>query len=317
MKSIMILDTLRAEIATLEAEKAAAVAKTERLESELARYQRADVPERVRTLEHLHAGDPIDRPGESPACHCPCTKALRNRYEDRGELLAIVRQQQVRIGEQAAEIERLKSASSELVASIKQHLEWSRGCVAEDIMRILIEHETSLRAHEGDTDKVPRVEAVGNDSLPLDNRPLLEPLEELKELPDPAKGDEFRPGLPPLALRMARKEWEVDGDGRLSFYTNERGRECFKEVGPSGAAWIATVADADFSGIRLRPLGKRWSDVEQEAARAIGAEDAKARRAYQDRESLSRSILGKPPTSGWDVVLADLYRAAYDAAKGG
>lgn len=403
MSALQTLESLRGLVATLEAEKAAAVAKAERLESEnkrlsegwiaehdrnaavqeerdaphrkeltnahedierlnkeLSRYQRADVPERVRALQSVH--DHAIRVSIATRGHV----ALMMSEHNCGELLDIVRQQQVRIEEQAAEIKTLNgnlTATGAMLgrgweetheqAALRVGLErvwfyhrarawkrcakrWRDHAVSLRADKALL--KLSLRAYEGDTDKVPRVdEPLGAaESLPKEageptfvRIPILPIDPEADRMvsevlnkawakktrtpiePAPAKGDEFRPGLPPLALREEHEEWE-SSEGAIYSATKEGwfGHHWDKDDDPVAYEYTGNTP--------LRPHGKTRAEVEILAAKMLGERDAREGR-MRCWDDLASALFEKGPIADWpDIHSAwEQYAAAYDAAKGG
>lgn len=193
-------------------------------------------------------------------------------HRQRGELLDIARQQQ-------AEIERLKERlraydEADTIPVLR----------SSDCLHCYREHET-CPYHSKYADRItPRT-----DTKP---QPKVEPelLGASESLPEDPKEEAYRPaGQVPLAFRVAHEVWEEDAAGDIVHVWSAPG-------------WQTRM---------VRPRGATWSEVEQKAARLLGADDAKA---GWDRMSLEWlwTALGAPDHDS--KAAHDAYHAGYDGA---
>lgn len=156
-----------------------------------------------------------------------------------------------------------------------------------------------------------RCGTCGTERHEWDQKPTTELSKEVGGLPAPKEA--YRPGLPPVALRLVCREWEASDGKCLYFSKDGTGYRwgTYPEYFCDGQVY-RDIYDEDFA---CKPLNKRWSEVEQEAAKALGAEDAKAGRERKTFEDVLNEVRA-------DAVDDDLtpyiqYREAYNATRGG
>lgn len=119
--------------------------------------------------------------------------------------------------------------------------------------------------------------------------------------------EEFRPGLPPEALRKAWRAWE-DSEGDLALL----GLHTYRYDD-----WPLTSCR---EYVRFRPAGKTWAEVERMGAEQLGREDAQMSRAPRSAQELVYNLAnGNPQNGSRTICLASLlaYERAYAAAKQG
>jgi hypothetical protein len=127
-----------------------------------------------------------------------------------------------------------------------------------------------------------------------------------------AGGKEYRPGLPPLALREVCKEWDAHGviDGetvrRRVIFT---GPDYYTCCGWNGEHRIDNSSRWD--ELSFLPRGKPWPAVEAEAAARLGRLDAEAGRERMSLEALAAALGVSAPVSS---ALNGEYHAAYSDA---
>lgn len=117
--------------------------------------------------------------------------------------------------------------------------------------------------------------------------------------PRKAGGEEYRPRLPPLALREVCKEWE-DSLPRPSEWSSDMVRFLCNQ----------------YAGLGFRPRNRTWQSVETEAAARLGRMDAEAGRERMENGALFEAIVGSKeaanPANGYRVRVLS-FKDAYDA----
>lgn len=348
MSALQTLESLRSEVAILQAERDAARARVETLEKELARYQRADVGDRVEAIDAAMFADQT-------------TGSLREGVCD---LLTICRQQAAgierltndcawaakKLRDMGAELERL-TARLRGHDGLREHIEslpGSDACGNAMVgIPVLLVRDAVLAAFESeerDTDKVELLKEVeqfnlGQTGSPVgvspgptnavggghveDNQaprnvaesqlnpggaPALSPC-----LPQSSpKPDDFRAGLPAEALRKVCEKWAMERHpGEICEFSEHHGQWRWTEAG-KWTKWYRLPG----SGLRdgYRPHNASWSEVETLAAQHLGAKDAREGRAKRGCNEVQETIYGAVRPGLSEVTE---YDSAYDAAKGG
>lgn len=129
----------------------------------------------------------------------------------------------------------------------------------------------------------------------------------------PAKEEEFRAGLPAMALLKAHPEWQywhTDGGPK-----RVEGLHIHADGTYTGDGWqerihLDLIDSSRWDRFRFRPHDKTWAEVERMAAERLGADDAKAGRRRKDVTDLRGLI----PGAG--AAEKHAYDDAYAAAKG-
>jgi len=131
--------------------------------------------------------------------------------------------------------------------------------------------------------------------------------------PEPDLDTAFRPGLPPIALRKAWREWEDDPD-RTPLWFDEVGLRYGWWQERNSSQW--SIEDSTFIKAKeetgLRPRNSTWSAVELAAAKMLGTEDGLKGNGRDGAWLLGERL-------GYSVAATDAqleaYLAAYEAAK--
>jgi hypothetical protein len=124
-----------------------------------------------------------------------------------------------------------------------------------------------------------------------------------------AAGEEYRPGLPPLALREVCDRWEAVNSEYL-FFDPTGATYTWRHPIHLGAKGIHSASEFPAAAL-IRPRGKTWPSVETEAAARLGRLDAEAGRERMSLEALAAALGVSAPVSS---ALNGEYHAAYSDA---